>query len=153
MQGKPAVLATLKAALPAEAGINEQYRHDTALLYRMGVKRVARKLRKYAGDVHAWRKEVDERFLILGGTGGYEIPPVSDPATLTALLTEALGLEMAICKTYEQNIPICSASLDDGTRNLYEHLVKWHQEHIGWFEIQLGLIAGMGEPTYISAKL
>ena len=62
MQGKPAVLATLKAALPAEAGINEQYRHDTELLYRMGIKQVASKLRKYAGDVHAWRKFVRQAF-------------------------------------------------------------------------------------------
>jgi len=60
---------------------------------------------------------------------------------------------MAILTPYEASVKIATTALDDTTRNLFEHLLKWHQKHVAWLEIQLRLIANLGEKEYIAEKL
>ena len=57
---------------------------------------------------------------------------------------------MGIVQPYEQSVQIAMKVLDDTTRNLFEHLLKWHEQHVAWLEGQQRLMASMGgEAEYI----
>lgn len=153
MKGSPQVIETLQSAAAAEAHLNLQYRLDTRLLKFMGIRQVAKHADEYGNDTHDFLKYVTKRILFLEGDPSYQIPKVVEQSTLTALLKAELALELAIVKPYEDAVQVAMKALDDSTRNLFEHLLKWHEKHVDWLERQVRLIEGMGEATYISAKL
>jgi bacterioferritin len=154
MNGKPQVIQALLAALAQEAHLNMQYRHDWRVAKFMGVKKIAGRLHDFGGDAHEWMKKVSDRILFLGGDTSYAIAPVTDQATLTEIFQSELASEMAIVQPYEQAILTAMQALDDTSRNLFEHLLKWHQKHVGWLEQQLRLITALGgEAEYIAEKL
>jgi len=153
MKGSPEVIAGLRAAAALEAHLNLQSRLDARTLSYMGVKKVVKKLKWIGDDAHCFLKKVVDRALFLGGDPSYDVAPVSEQAGLTAMLNNTLALEMAIVAPYEQQVQVCMKALDDASRNLYEHLLKWHQKHVGWLEQQLRLIDAIGEEEYIAEKL
>jgi bacterioferritin len=136
-----------------EAHLNAQYRLDWRSVRFVGAKKTAKHLKGFGHDVHDWLRKVTDRLLFLEGTPGYQMPPVKELATLTATLENELALEMAIVAPYEAAVQVAMKALDDTTRNLFEHLLKWRQDHIGWLEQQIRLITQMGEPEYIAEKL
>ncbi len=158
MKGSPAVIATLQAALPLEAHLNLQYRMDTRLLKYMGAKKIAGKIADFAGDEHCFLKKLTKQLLFIGddqkGVANYSIQEIAEPATVTDMFTSALALEMAVCTHYEESIPVAVTERSDEDRNLMEHLVKWHHDHVRWLEKQLRLIEGLGgESEYLAEKL
>jgi bacterioferritin len=153
MTGSPAVIQTLMFAASAEARLNMQYRLDERYLKFSGVKKTASKLKSFGDDAHCYMKQVTNRLLFLEGKPTY-VPGISETQpTLTATLQNDLALEMAIVMPYENAVKTAVANSDDTTRNLFEHLLKFHQRHVGWLETQLRLIDGMGEEEYIAEKL
>lgn len=154
MTGNPEVIKALQAALALEAHLNIQYRHDWRVVKFMGVKKVSHKIKCLGTGAHCFMKKVEDRILYLGGATGYTLSGVTDQASLTAILQNELQLELAIVQPYEQAVRASMEALDDTTRNLFEHLLKWHQEHVGWLEQQLRLIQVLGgEAEYIAEKL
>jgi bacterioferritin len=153
MQGNPEVIAALEAAAAREAQLNLQYRQDWRSIKFMGAKKTARKLKRFGSDAHDWLKELTDRVLFLGGRPSYSIPAIAEQPNFTEVLKNELALEMAIIAPYEQNVQLAMRALDDTTRNLFEHLLKWHEEHVGWLEQQLRLIDELGAEEYIAEKL
>ena len=153
MIGNPQVLATLTAAMAREAHLNLQYRLDARLLRFLGVKKTARKVYKLGDDAHDFLKAVTDRLLFLNGDPSYGIAAVTEQKTVTALLQNEMALEAAIVAPYEQAVQVAQNALDDTTRNLFEHLLKWHEQNMLWINTQLTLIANIGEAEYIAEKL
>lgn len=153
MNGNLSVISDLQTAAAAEAHLNLQYRLDQRSVKFMGVKKLARHLCRYGDDAHEFLKCVTDRILFLGGDPSYAIEKISEQKTVTDVLKNELTLELAIVQPYEQAVQTAMQALDDTTRNLFEHLLKWHQQHVGWLEQQIRLIDGLGEAEYIAEKL
>lgn len=153
MKGNLDVIKALQAAAAQEAHLNLQSRLDARSLKFMGVKKLACKVKKIGDNSHCYLKKVTDRILFLGGDPSYEIAEVAEQKSVTDLLKNTLALEMAIVEPYEQNIQTAMKALDDTTRNLFEHLLKWHEAEVGWIEQQLRLIDGLGEAEYMAEKL
>jgi bacterioferritin len=157
MQGSPDVIRTLQAAMAAEGHLNLQYRFDWRAVRFMGGKKIAKVLKRYGHDTHCFLRKVTDRLLFLDGDVGYELAAVQKFGTLTEVLKTELALELAIVKPYEEAVQIAMKALDDTTRNLFEHLLKWHEQHVAWLEQQLALIEGFqentGEARYLAEKL
>ena len=157
MTGNSEVVKALQAAAAAEARLNLQYRLDSRSLKFMGVKKVAKKAKKFGDDAHSFLKQVTDRVLFLGGNPSYIAAVVTEAPTFTAVIENELALELGIVQPYEQAVQLAAKALDDTTRNLFEHLLKWHQKHIAWLERQVRLMAGFaqdtGESRYIAEKL
>lgn len=161
--GSAEVIKGLQAAIASEAHLNEQYRSDHDSLKHAGVKKAAAKVKDFAHAAHLWRSAVRKRLLFLtsddkgvqAGVTAFSMPAVADPPTITALFEGELAENKAICAQYEKNIETARAAFDDKTRNLYEHLVKWHQQHVDWIEKQLRAIAGYanGESDYRATQV
>jgi bacterioferritin len=126
---------------------------DARSLKFMGVKKLACKVNKIGDHSHCYLKDVTDRVLFLGGDPSYEVAEVEEQKSVTDLLKNTLALEMAIVQPYEQNIQTAMKALDDTTRNLFEHLLKFHEHDIAWLEQQLRLIDGLGEAEYMAEKL
>jgi bacterioferritin len=154
MIGNPEVIQALQAALAQEAHLNIQYRHDWRLVAFWGIKKTAKKMHCFGGDAHDWMRKVADRILILGGETNYSVGDIVDQSTLTEVFQNELRLEMEILQPYEMAIQTAMRAFDDATRNLFEHLIKWHQQHVGWLEQQLRLIDAVGgEGEYVAEKL
>ena len=153
MQGNADVIKTLQAALPAEAKLNLQSRLSTQVLKYMGVSKVACKVDGIGDDAHAYLKMVTKRCLFLGGDVSYAPPALERLSGVTEIIKNQLAMEMAIVGPYEDAVQVAQDAKDDTTRNMWEHLLKWHQGHVGWLEKQLRLINVLGEANYISEKL
>lgn len=158
MEGNLQVIETLKAAMVIEGHLNLQYRLDWRAVDLMGGKKIAKHLKHFGHDAHEWLRKVTDRLIFLGGDPGYSIPAIVQASTLTETLQNELDLEMAAVKPYEEAVQIAMKALDDTTRNLFEHLLKWHENrHIMWLEQQLALIKGFdedtGEARYLAEKL
>ena len=157
MTGSPEVISALQSACIFEAHLNLQYRLDWRTVKNTGVKKIGKTLHKFGSDAHNWLVLVTDRCEFLDGDPSYTIPSVTKRATLTEMFENELALEMAILMPYEKAIQTAMRAFDDASRNLFEHLIKWHQKHVMWLEIQLGLIGGLandsGESRYIAEKL
>lgn len=153
MTGNAEVLATLQAAIAAEARLNLQYRLDWRSVKFSGAKKLAKDLKAFGHDAHQWLRAVTDRLLFLEGAPSYSVPGVQEQISLTATLQNELDMELAIVKPYEAAVQTAMKALDDTTRNLFEHLLKWHEKHVGFLEQQLRLIAVMGENEYLAEKL
>lgn len=154
MNGNAKVIAALQAALALEAHLNIQYRHDWRVIKFQGVKKVASGVKDLGCAAHRFMKKVADRILYLGGGTSYTVGAITDQQTLTEILQNELSLEMAIVAPYEQAVQTSMQALDDTTRNLFEHLLKWHQQNIAWLEQQIRLIETLGgEAEYIAEKL
>ena len=153
MTGNPEVISTLKQAISAERHMNLQMRQDKLSLKFLGAKKLAGKVDGFADDEHYFYQSLTKRMLLLGGDPSTDIAPTTEADSLTGLLQNLLDLEMAVLAPYEQAIQTAMRAMDDGTRNLFEHLVKWHQKHVAWLEVQVNLIAALGEQGYLAEKL
>jgi bacterioferritin (cytochrome b1) len=69
------------------------------------------------------------------------------------VFSDALQREVTICGVYEKNIPVAMEAMDDQSRNLWEHLIKWHRGHQLWLEREINLIGVLGETGYLEQKL
>ncbi|SRR5216684_318462 len=156
MRGNPTVIKNFQDALPLEAHLNLQYRMNARLLRFDGLKKLGNKFTGFADDAHSWLKAVTNQLLFLSGDGTgspYQPAPVGQPGSVTAIITDSLAMVVQICDLYETNVVTASAAKDDLSRNLWEHLIKWHRDHQQWFEKQLRLIATLTEKDYIAEKL
>jgi len=156
MQGNTNVIQALRAALPLEAQINLQYRMNARLLKFQGVKKASCRFMGFADEAHDFLEAITDQLLFLSdeagdATAAYQMAAVTNPLTVTEMLEEALALEMAVSTHYETSIPVCVASYDDETRNLFEHLIKWHHGIVRWLEKKLRNIATYGEEEVILA--
>ena len=153
MKGNPQVIADLQSGYAREVNLHEQMRLDSRCLKFMGLDKVACKVKGLAGDVHYFRKCIVDRLLFLEGDPSASIGSVKQQSDLTALLQNELAMTMAIVSPYEDAVATATAAKDDTTRNLFEHLLKWHEEHVCWLEKQLRLIDQLGVEEYSAEKL
>ena len=153
MKGNKDVIAGLQAALALEATIQLQYQADARMLKAMGLKSLASKAAEYSTDSAAFLQKLMKRLLLFRESIGYLSEAVEDRTDVTELLAGELDLEMAIVDPYEQNVQVAQKAYDDTTRNLYEHLLKWHQEHVKWIEREQALLETLGSSDYIASRI
>ena len=153
MKGSAEVIETLRFGIMAERHLNLQYRADGRLVKFIGAKKTAKKLKSFGDDCHSYLKCLEDRCLFLGWKIVGPIADITETDSLTESFKNELALEMAIVGPYEKAIQIAMQAFDDATRNLFEHLIKWHQQAIAWLECQLRLIEAITEPEYIAEKL
>jgi bacterioferritin (cytochrome b1) len=149
MNGSPTVIATLVAGVAGESMLNLQYRLDARILRFVGVKKLAKKVNTFGDGCSDYRQMMTDRIKLLGGDAGYSLSgAISEQESVTALFQKELAMEMALINPYEAAVATATKEADDTSRNLFEHILKWHQKQVRWIEEQLRLIA-LGESDYI----
>lgn len=153
MKGNKKVIDSLVASAPMEAQLAAQYHLDAQSVHHDGLKDIAHKLAKFGEDAEDYLKEIVCAILCFDGKPAYSAGSVETRESITAVFQKALDAEMAISTAYNDYAVTAMEARDDDTRNKFEHLIKWHDQHACWLEKQLRQIAYLSEKDYVSEHI
>jgi len=154
MKGDAKVIEYLNKALKNELTSINQYFLHARLLENWGFARLGQ--HEYAESIDEM-KHADrllQRILALEG-----LPNLQDLGKLyigenvEEILRGDLRLELVAHPLYKEAVGYCESCGDYATRDLLAAILASEEEHIGWLEMQLGLIQRLGLPSYLQAQL
>jgi bacterioferritin len=154
MRGNEKVIAELNKALSAELTAIAQYMVHAEMQSNWGYTGLGNFIKKQAIDEMKHAEGLIERILFLDGTP--EIGVALKPAigkNVKEQLAHDLAAETKAVADYNASVKICGDAGDDGTRELFERMVKDEEQHADWLESQLGIIAEAGYENYLSQQL
>ena len=73
--------------------------------------------------------------------------------SVQAQLENDLADELAAVKAYNEAVAACVAAGDNGTRELFEKMVKDEELHADFLEAQHGMVKDMGLPNYLAQQM
>ena len=154
MKGDAKVIEYLNKALKNELTSINQYFLHARLLENWGFAKLGQ--HEYAESIDEM-KHADrllQRILTLEG-----LPNLQDLGKLyigenvEEILRGDLRLELVAHPLYKEAVGYCESCGDYATRDLLAAILSSEEEHIGWLEMQLGLIKQLGLPGYLQAQL
>ena len=154
MKGDAKVIEYLNKALKNELTSINQYFLHARLLENWGFAKLGQ--HEYAESIDEM-KHADrllQRILALEG-----LPNLQDLGKLyigenvEEILRGDLRLELIAHPLYKEAVGYCESCGDYATRDLLAAILASEEEHIGWLEMQLGLIQRLGLPGYLQAQL
>src|SRR5688572_7797526 len=138
MRGNPDVLRELNAALSAELSAIVQYMVQSEMCENWGYESLHHVIRSRAMVEMRHAEGLIERILYLDGTP--EVAVALKPAignNVKAQLENGLKDEVESARMYNEAIKVCESAADNGSRDLFQHMLENEEEHIDWLEAQL----------------
>lgn len=159
MKGNPEVIATLQKAIPLELALSAQYHLDTVKLKNLGFKGFAGKFDKFGEECEHSVKVISYRLQFFDTNPVYSTGDTAAKTAdgLTEMFQGALESEVELTAFYNDAAIQAQAAKDDNTRNMYEHLIKFHEQnhtgkrgggHIYWLQKKLAQIAKFSENEF-----
>lgn len=154
MRGDDAVIAQLNMALQAELTAICQYMIHSEMCHNWGYHRLGGYIKKQAIDEMKHAEGLIERILFLEGTPHLDVLPTPKiGASVAAQIDNDLEGELAAVGMYNNAVKICAGAGDNGSRDLFEKMVKDEEEHADFLEAQAGLIKDMGLGNYLAQQM
>jgi bacterioferritin len=154
MRGNAKVLKELNEALLAELTAIVQYMVQAEMCDNWGYKRLGVLTKKRAIEEMHHAEGLIERIVFLDGIPEVEVgikPKVG--ADVQAQLEVDLRDELDAVKQYNASIDVCESSGDNGSRELFEKMVKDEENHIYFLEAQLQSAKEMGIANYLAQQM
>jgi bacterioferritin len=154
MRGNDKVIAQLNAALSSELTAIIQYMTQSEMCQNWGYKSLAARTKIRAIEEMKHAEGLIERIIFLD-----EIPAVT--VGLTPQLGKNVQQQMEInlkdeldaVRQYNQAAKVCVAAADEGSRALFEHMIKDEERHADYLETQLHSIEEMGIANYLAEQM
>jgi bacterioferritin len=154
MKGNTKIITTLNAMLADELTAISQYIVHSEMCANWGYGKLHEANEKRAIDEMRHAEKLIARILFLEGQ-----PIVSQlnkmhiGDTVEAQLKSDLDAESMAIQEYNSAIQQAVAVGDNGTRELFESILKDEEEHLDWLEAQRDQIAQMGLPAYLAEQI
>ena len=154
MKGNAKIIATLNELLADELTAINQYIVHSEMCANWGYEKLHKLIEKRAIDEMKHAEKLIGRLLLLEGrpvvtllnkiTIGAEVPTqhANDHAS-----------EVSTIKSYNAAIKLASELGDNGTREMFEDILKDEETHIDWIEAQLDQIKQMSLSNYLVEQL
>ena len=114
----------------------------------------AKEIRKAATEEMRHAESLMQRILFLEGTPNLTRPmELAVGATVKAQFESDLKLEIGSVESYNRFVRIAKEEGDNGSRELFESLLKAEEAHVDYLESQLELISQMGYEFYLAYQL
>jgi bacterioferritin len=154
MRGNDSVIERLNAALKAELTAISQYIVHSEMCHNWGYDGLGGYIRKQAIDEMRHAEGLIERILFLDGVPnvGIMLAPVIG-TSVKAQIENDLKAELEAVRLYNDSVAICVQAGDNGSRELFEKMVKDEEEHTDFLEAQLTMIAEMGMANYLTQQM
>jgi bacterioferritin len=154
MRGNVKVLKELNAALLAELTAIVQYMVQAEMCDNWGYKRLGALTKKRAIEEMHHAEGLIERIIFFDGTPEVEVGIAPKVGTdVKAHLEIDLGDELDAVKQYNASIKTCESASDNGSRELFEKMVKDEENHILFLEAQLQAVKEMGIANYLAEQM
>lgn len=153
MQGSKKVLKELNQALQAELQAIVQYIVHAEMQNNWGYYKLGGYIKKQAiGEMRHFEGLI-ERILFLDGTPDVSsLPPVNIGANVKQQLQNDRQAEREAITMYNSAVKVCVEEADNGSRELFEGMVRDEEQHEDWLDAQLQVIADAGIQNYLAQQ-
>jgi bacterioferritin len=154
MKGKPEVLKVLQEMLEEELGAINQYFLHNEMCEHWGYEWLSERIKKVSIAEMKHAEELIERMLFLEGSPNLsELPKLNIGKDVKQQLENDLVLEHGAVAGYNEAIATCRKAGDNGTADFLKEILKQEEDHVDFFEEQLGLIEQIGLQNYLAQQL
>lgn len=151
MKGDPTVIAYLQEVLTAELTAINQYFLHAEMMENWGYHKLAGITRKESIEEMQHAEKLLERMLYLDGSPNMsQLFPIRIGQSVKEQLANDLQLEYEAVPRLNKAINAAVAAADNGSRDLFESILKDEEHHIDYLEAQLHMIGEMGYENYLS---
>jgi bacterioferritin len=154
MRGDKKVLEELNAALKAELTAIIQYMVQAEMCDNWGYSRLGGEIKKQAIEEMHHAEGLIERILFLEGTPAVDLtlaPKISP--NVKAHLEDDLKDERDAVRQYNGAIKVCREAADNGSRALFEAMLKDEEGHTDHLEARLDAIREIGIENWLARQL
>jgi len=154
MRGNDKVLQELNAALSAELTAIVQYMVQAEMCENWGSAALGAHIKKQAIEEMGHAEGLIERILFLDGMPAVNVglkPKISN--TAKAFLEDDLKDEVDAVHQYNAAAKVCVGAGDNGTKDLFESMIKDEEGHTDWLEAQLHAISEVGVDNWLAQQM
>jgi bacterioferritin len=154
MQGNPKVIAALNEAQKEELTAISQYFIHSEMCENWHYDKLGGYIKTLSIVEMKHAEALIERILFLDGTPNLtELLKLSVGQNVKEQVESDLKLEIEAVALYNQAIQIARDEGDNGSRELFERLLKAEEGHVDWLEAQLHQIGEIGYERYLSQQI
>ncbi len=154
MKGDPKVIDYLQEVLTGELTAINQYFLHAEMMENWGYKRLAAKTRKESIEEMQHAEKLLERMLYLDGSPNMKnLFQLRIGQNVKAQLENDLQVEYEAVPRLNKAINAAVEAADNGSRDLFESILKDEEEHVDYLEAQLHLIQEMGYENYLAQHI
>jgi len=147
-------LKNLQTALGMELTAAHQYQLHAHVLDDWGIDRLASQMREEMQEELGHSDAFIERILFLDGNPELKFEKAPSRAqSLNDMFQADLEDEKGAIKFYTEAAREAAEEGDIGSRVLFEKIALDEEGHMSWLDLQISLIARMGEPAYIAKHM
>jgi len=150
MKGNDKVIAQLNERLADELTAINQYMVHAELCENWGYKKLHDAIQKRAiGEMKHAEKLIARIVFLEGKPVVSELRKIHIGTDVEKQHKNDWQAERDAVTAYNQDIRICVEQGDNGTREIFESILKDEEDHIDWIEAQLDQIKQMGIQNYL----
>ncbi|MDP9402992.1 MAG: bacterioferritin [Actinomycetota bacterium] len=154
MQGDAGIIEVLNDCLTAELTAINQYFIDAKMCANWGYERLAQQFRTESIDEMKDAEALIDRILYLEGVPNLQrLGTVRVGETVGEKFEAGLDLEKAAIARLNAGIARCTASGDNGSREILEQILAGEEHHADWLQTQLELIGQIGDAHYLAQQV
>ncbi|TWT95420.1 Bacterioferritin [Botrimarina colliarenosi] len=151
---KERTLENLQTALEMELTATHQYQLHAGVLDDWGLSLLATQMRVELQEELTHSEAFMVRILFCGGEPKLKLAKTPLQAkSLKEMFESDLVDEKDAIEFYTKASFEAAADGDIGTRQLFERIAVEEEDHMSWLELQIDLLARMGEPSYIAKHM
>ena len=154
MKGNDKVIEHLNARLSDELAAVNQYMVHSEMCDNWGYERLHGAIEKRAIDEMKHAERLIGRILFLEGRPIVsQLSKIDIGAKVDEQLAKDWAAEAGAVRDYNEDIRLAADLGDNGSRELFESILKDEEHHIDWIEAQLDQIQQMGLQNYLEKQI
>jgi bacterioferritin len=154
MKGDPKVIDYLQEVLTGELTAINQYFLHAEMMDNWGYKRLAAKTRRESIEEMQHAEKLLERMLYLDGSPNMKnLFQLRIGQSVKEQIENDLQVEYDAVPRLNKAINAAVEAGDNGSRDLFETILKDEEEHVDYLEAQLHMIEEMGYENYLAQHI
>jgi bacterioferritin len=154
MKGNTKIIEHLNARLAEELTAINQYIVHSRMCHNWDYKRLAEAIEKRARAEMRHAEKLITRILFLEGQPMVNTPnKVRIGGEVPRMHVNDHGVEEEAIQGYNEGIRLAAEVGDNGTRELFQTILKEEEDHLCWIEAQLDQIKQAGPQNYLGKQI
>ncbi len=154
MKGQEKIIAALNDVLSAELTAINQYFIHAEMCENWGYGKLHAEMKGHSIGEMKHAERVMARILYLEGTPNMsKYMKIQVGRTLEEMHQFDLALEKDAVARLNAFVTLAAELGDNGSKDVFQHILEEEEEHIDWIESQIDQIAQMGIQNYLATKV